>query len=105
MTVVRNFTFDKVKLCSLLAFFLTGCGHEKLFDNSAVLKCEPSDTNYMHTMLHCGEFIPENVTSIFIICNPLKANDREGCCQEDTMRDLEDNCFLTNVCMEPWEYE
>ena len=105
MTIVRKLTFYRVLFCFLLTFFLVGCGCEKILDNDADLKCKTSDINYIHTALHCGEFIPENVTSIFIICNPLKDNDREGCCQEGTMRELEDNCFLTNVCMEPWEYE
>ena len=106
MTIIRKLKFDKIKFCALLVFFLVGCcPEEELFDDNSDLKCKPSDINYMHTALHCGEFIPENVTSIFIICNPMKDNDREGCCQEDTMRDLEDNCFLTNVCIEPWEYE
>jgi hypothetical protein len=106
MTIIRKLKLDKVKFCTLLIFFLVGCGsEEEQFVNNLGPKCKTSDINYMHTALHCGEFIPENVTSIFIICNPLKDNDREGCCQEGTMRALEDNCFLTNVCIEPWEYE
>jgi hypothetical protein len=90
---------------TLFLIFLLGCGSEDFADEEQGSRCQPSNVGYLHTALHCGEFVPENVTSIFIICNPLKTSNRNGCCQEDTMRELEDNCFLTNVCTDPWGYE
>lgn len=93
---------------SLVLFFLTqilACGPGSLDSEQLSLECQPSNLRYLHTASHCGEFLPENVRSIFILCNPLKSDDIEGCCQEDTMQELEDNCFLTHVCVEPWEYE
>jgi len=90
---------------TLFLILLLGCGSEDFTDEEQDPGCQPSNVGYLHTASHCGEFVPENVTSIFIICNPLKADNRDGCCQEDTMRELEDNCFLTNVCMDPWDYE
>ena len=95
-----------IKFIILLFFSLMlACGPGNLESEELDTTCQPSDIGYLHTASHCGEFLPENVRSIFILCNPLKADDAEGCCQEDTMQELEDNCFLTNVCMEPWEYE
>lgn len=92
----------------LILFFIASmlaCGHEAPGDEQLIYDCHPSDSNYLHTASHCGEFTPENIRSIFILCNPLKADDVEGCCLASTMQELEDNCFMTNVCMEPWEYE
>ena len=89
----------------LFFIFLLGCGSEDFTGEEQDPGCQPSDVGYLHTASHCGEFVPENITSIFIICDPLKDGDRQGCCQEDTMRELEDNCFLTNVCVDPWDYE
>jgi hypothetical protein len=95
-----------LKFCTVAFFILLfGCGSEGSFNEDQNPECQPSDVGYLHTAFHCGEFIPENVRSIFILCNPLKSNDRGGCCQEDIIREQEDNCFLTNVCIEPWEYE
>ena len=95
-----------VKFIILSFSFLTlACGPGNLGSEGLDTTCQPSDVGYLHTESYCGEFLPENLRSVFILCNPLKADDREGCCQEDTMRELEDNCFLTNVCMDPWDYE
>lgn len=79
----------------VLASLLFGCGKE-LIEIEA--DCQPYDSDYSHTITYCGEPDPDNVQSMFVLCNP-RALEAQNCADDLALQELHDNCFATNVCL------
>ena len=78
----------------LVASLLFGCGHELGDETGGEEACQPYHDTYSHTVTYCDD----EATNMFIFCNPRELNTQG--CVSDPVRELEDNCYSENICLE-----
>jgi len=86
--------FEITKLLSFTA--LTACvPPEDLPENH--FQCKNWSQLYSHTILYCDGEVEDS----FIACNPRKPpSERGACTNSHDLMDLEQNCWLQNICYE-----
>lgn len=87
----------------VLALVMIGCGDE-LSSKDSSKECEVYDEGYSHTVIFCGGRTVDNVEDVFVTCNVRKSREEqfEGCIGDVDLMDLDPNCELQHVCLEPW---
>ena len=89
-----------------LAFILlVGCG--ELPDETSDYECQAHNPGYSHSVIFCGGREADNVEDVFVTCNARKSRQEQfdGCIGDIDLMDLDPNCELHHVCLEPWTEE
>ncbi len=90
---------------AIALLLLVGCGDG--LTNDVVEDCNIYDEGYSHSVIFCGGQEPENIEDVFVACNVRKSRleQFDGCIGNVDLMDLDPNCELRNVCLEPWTEE
>jgi hypothetical protein len=86
-------------ILALTVVALIGCG--ELPDKDFGRECEVHDDMYSHSVVFCGGVEDENISDVFIACNPRVQRDsqmRKECVHSYDLMDLDPDCLMHHVC-------